>query len=141
MYSQKLGQKKVRQFISKAECLILYFIDAYLIILEIYCNADKENYQYYNIKSSNSSAMGSKQALPSLSSAPKKSNEAYQKEKYIKYKSLLQKSNIPSERNNRIKENCSNNQSSYSSSQNMSINEMLLDKVYGTIEKDAKNYL
>lgn len=85
--------------------------------------------------------MGSKQALPSLSSAPKKSSEAYQKEKYIKYKSLLQKSNIPSERNNRIKENCSNNQSSYSSSQNMSINEMLLDKVYGTIEKDAKNYL
>lgn len=85
--------------------------------------------------------MGTKQAMPALGPITKKSNDIYQKDKYIKYKSLLQKSNAPSDRNNRIKENYINNQSSYSSSQNMSIQEMLGDKVYGTIEKDSKSYL
>ena len=107
----------------------------------MYWNSDKENYQYYNIKTDNSSVAANKQALPALTNPSYKANEGFAKEKYIKYKSLLQKSSIPTERNNWLKERNSNQQSSYSSSQNMSVQEMMLDKVYGTIDKDPKHYL
>ena len=55
------------------------------------------------------------------------------KYRYIKYKSLLKQNRIETDRYNKY-DNRAKLQSS-SSSQNMSVQEMMLDKIYGTIEQ------
>lgn len=77
--------------------------------------------------------------LPKLGHT-KNSYEMIPKEKYLKYKSLLKHKNLETDREYQQRESYMRMQSS-SSSQNMSVQEMMLDKVYGTIERDNKNYL
>jgi len=86
--------------------------------------------------------------LPSLPNSGKATNDGISKERYIKYKSLLKRQNQGNDRNaqwpthhNQPDVSQSNRLESSLSSQNMSVQEMMLDKVYGTIERDAKSYL
>lgn len=59
--------------------------------------------------------------------------------RYLKYKSLLKQNQVGTERDYNQNERRQNLHSS-SSSQNMSVQEMMLDKVYGTLEQH-KHYL
>ena len=93
-----------------------------------------------NSNLSNISSM-SKHQLPNLANIAKNSLEIPQKERYIKYKSLLQRQKVDTDRDyNRHQESGVRLQSS-SSSQNMSVQEMILDKVYGTLDREANCYL
>ena len=79
--------------------------------------------------------------LPSLGGSNKNMQELMvSKDRYIKYKSLLRKPNQgETDRGYSYYDGRGHLQSS-SSSQNMSVQEMMLDKVYGTIDQN-KNYL
>lgn len=77
--------------------------------------------------------------LPTLGSSNKSIQEMMPKDRYIKYKSLLKRNQVDTDRGYSHYDNRFNLQSS-SSSQNMSVQEKMLDKVYGTIDQN-KNYL
>lgn len=100
---------------------------------------DSGVHKFENNQNSNNLSLIHEHQLPNLSNISKGLSEAGTKERYIKYKSLLKRQKIETERHAHY-ENGGRIQSS-SSSQNMSVQEMMLDKVYGTIEKDSKNYL
>ncbi|CAI2364770.1 unnamed protein product [Moneuplotes crassus] len=74
-----------------------------------------------------------KNCLPNLSKVHKSTHEMLPKERYLKYKSLLNKKKVETERYPPFGEK-SRLQSS-NSSQNMNAQEMALDKVYGTIDQ------
>lgn len=81
-----------------------------------------------------------KLGLPNVVQVNKSTQDVPTKNKYIKYKSLLRKSKVETERGYNPRDSRPRLPSS-SSSHNMSVQEMMLDKVYGTIERDNKHYL
>jgi hypothetical protein len=100
---------------------------------------DSGAHKFENNPNFNNLSLIHERQLPNLSNIGKNLNEASTKERYIKYKSLLKRQKLETDRHAHH-ENGIRIQSS-SSSQNMSVQEMMLDKVYGTIDKDSKNYL
>ncbi len=96
-----------------------------------YSNLEHSNLDHSQ-KSTNINLM-KRNCLPNLSKVHKSTHEMLPKERYLKYKSLLNNKNkVETERYNNY-ENKVRLQSS-SSSQNMSVQEMMLDKIYGTID-------
>ena len=93
-----------------------------------------------NSNLSNISSM-SKHQLPNLANMAKNSQEIPPKERYIKYKSLLQRHRVDTDRDYNNHHESGVRLQSSSSSQNMSVQEMMLDKVYGTLDRETNCYL
>ena len=94
----------------------------------------KGSYRLENSQNMHNLSSINNHQLPNLSKIHKSTYEMLPKERYLKYKSLLNKNKVGTDRN--LNNKINGKLQSSSSSQNMSVQEKMLDKIYGTIDQN-----